>query len=276
MKHRILLCSLLIAATMAACTTIKEDRSSCPCWCTIDFSNVDTSVKSLHLWFFDEAGTLLYRDIINSAEYTNLYEIELKRGNVQYYVWGNVAENTMLDDNSTLNTSLLRLENVQADPLYYYGKRLNTVGENCSDTIIMQKEYSIVEVELLGEPANDYPLYMDTEAGTAGRYVDGRFIEEKCCIEAQPYGVDSLPCVFSFKIIRQKDLTGLKMKLYTIVDDESIVLREFPLGSWLLGLGYDMKSLNLTDISVQLDISMGMASIKIEDWNMTYPVMIVL
>ncbi len=270
-----LLYSLLVILAVA-CTTIKEDRSVCPCWCSIDFSNVDPSIDSLYLWFFDESGSLIIRDTIYSGEYHDYYEVELARGVVDYYVWGNVASNTILDDNGTVSSSLLKMDDIQADPLYYYSKRIDTFRENCKDTVNMNKEHSVIDIVLAGGDVHEYPLTMKIEAETAGQYIDGRLIDRKSNIILTPEPGEMNLCLFKFKTMRQSNPGTLKMTLLAVVNDKEVVVGNIPLGMWLAELGYDMSGANLSDISLELDIALGIVTIDIEDWNMTEPVKIVM
>ena len=86
--------SCFLIAYIISCTSIKEDRRECPCWFSVDFSKVSHDIENLHLWFFDEDGELLKRDTLSVPDYNNVYEIELKRGTVGFYVWGNISGDT--------------------------------------------------------------------------------------------------------------------------------------------------------------------------------------
>ncbi len=276
MKRRIFFCSLLVSV-LAACSTIREDRSVCPCWCSIDFTDVDSSsVKELRLWFFASDGRLLCRDTLYSGEYDNHYEIELERGAVNYYVWGNMGGNTVLDDNSTLNATLLKRQDTDADSLYYYGKRLDASGENCVDTVMMHKEHSVVTIVLLGGYSGKEPLYMEIVGNTAGYYINRGFLEGGCEILLPPAKEWDGRCEFEFKILRQSALEELCMVLHTVNENGEKITNTFPLGMWLLDMGYDMTDENMSDILVELDLAMGYAFIKVEDWQETEPVRIIM
>ena len=89
--------SCFLIAFIISCTSIKEDRRECPCWFSVDFSKVSHDIENLHLWFFDEDGELLKRDTLSVPDYNNVYEIELKRGTVGFYVWGNISGDTEIN-----------------------------------------------------------------------------------------------------------------------------------------------------------------------------------
>lgn len=267
----------LAAVIILSCTSIEEDRSKCPCWCSVDFSQVDSSIGFLHLWFFDNTGTLLYRDTVYSWEYDEFYEVRLDRGAVEFYIWGNVLGNTLLNDNSTLRSSLLKAETCDADPLYFYGKRLDAGGESCCDTVLMQKEHAVVNILLEGGYAAGSELYIGIEGTTSGLYVNRNLIQERFCTYSYPQAnAPEEPCRFSFRLMRQAVLEDLYMTLYTVNDGKKVVIKDCPLGVWLALAGYDMKAENLSDVSLVIDISLGIVSIAAEDWEMAVPVKIEL
>lgn len=264
-------------AVVISCNSIKEDRSKCPCWCSVDFSLVDSSIESLHLWFFDNTGRLLCRDTVYSWEYDDFYEVELNRGDVRCYIWGNLLDNTLLNDNSTLSSSLLKAEKCDADPLYFYSKIIDAGGESCCDTVAMKKEHTVVDIQLKGGYSAENGVYMKLKGGTLGHYVNGSFIRESFYTYSYPQRNDSKElCFFRFILMRQEVLEELYMTIYTMCDGKEVAIKDCPLGKWLVTSGYDMKAEELSDVSLILDISLGFVSISAEDWKTTVPVKIEL
>lgn len=276
MLRKLSIICLLIAAVIS-CNSIKEDRSKCPCWCSVDFSLVDSSIESLHLWFFDNTGRLLCRDTVYSWEYGDFYEVELNRGDVRCYIWGNLLDNTLLNDNSTLSSSLLKAEKCDADPLYFCSKILDAGGETCCDTVLMKKEHAVVDIQLKGGYTAENGLYIKLKGGTLGHYVNGSFIKESFYTYSYPHTNDfKESCFFRFRLMRQEVPEELYMTIYTMCDGKEVEIKDCPLGKWLVASGYDMKAEELSDVSLILDISLGFVSISTEDWETTVPVKIEL
>lgn len=271
-KWIILLCGFV--AVLSGCSRIKEDRSVCPCLCSLDFSQVNPDIKVLHLWFFDQAGDLLGRDTLYPPEYGGAYEIELKRGTVNYHIWGNISTGTELTDDLTLNSSLVKMENASADSLFYSTKELNTKAEVKCDTVVMNKEYATVNFTLKGPFEEDENLYLELSCRTIGQYIDGRSIEDRCTIQSAPVTDSNGSCLFRFRIMRQKSLHGIRVAIITKRNAQAVVIEDYPLGDWLIRSGYDMSAINLSDISVVLDVTMGFITIEIADWQTTLPVKI--
>lgn len=269
MGRFVALCSLI--ALLCCCSTITEDRSKCPNWYVIDFSEVNSSIENLHLWFFDENGTLLFYDTLYPYEYENLYEMELKRGKVNLYVWGNLLANTLLENIITSEASLIKIETAQADSLYRYYKTLDTDGESGLDTVIVRKEYTKLSVQMMGAELLDVPIKMRLDCSTCGRYVNGDFIESQSSIYANP--IEESGMYYSaFNLFRQRVLQDLKLSVIKQDKVEKYLLREFPIGEIMVQQGYDMDADNLKDITINIDISIGVISLVCEDWQVVVPV----
>ena len=264
MGRGLLWCSLMALAI--SCSTIEEDRMGCPCMYRIDFSKVDTQIGNLYLWFFDSKGKPLLMDTLASSEYGDIYEVGLKRGTVGFYVWGNVLENTLLENQFTSDPFLRKGGGFRADPLYSYRKSLDTAGEDGSDVVIVRKEYADLGIILKGGAGQECGFVVRLDCGTSGRYVDGRFLEEDVSLFA-PLAEGDGSCSASFRLMRQKSLRELRMSICREDDLEFCVLDDFPVGELALASGYDMEADDLQDITVVADISAGTVVLRTEDWE---------
>ncbi len=262
----------ILAALIISCTSIEENRNECPCWYTVDFSRVNPQIPALYLWFFDEEGRLLCRDTLSAFEYGQLYEVELKRGSVEFYVWGNVSENTEMEHLSSGSARLLKRDSIDADPLFRYGKILDTGGENGCDTVYLAKEHADMEVVLKGGAVAGVQVFeMILDCGTCGLSVDGSLVEGQSCIISLA-GIEKENYAAEFRILRQSSLDGLKMSLRYTGEDDGYIIEDFPIGRYLEKGGYDMDSKNLKDVRVELDLSVGEFIIDTENWRVVMPV----
>ena len=131
MIRGLVLCSLIVS--VISCSSIEEDRTGCPCWYKIDFSQVDPQIGKLYLWFFQDGDNPPLRDSLTCSDYDDVYEIELKRGTVGFHVWGNVLENTTLESPDESEPVLKKGGGLQVDPLFSYSSTLYTGGEEGTD-----------------------------------------------------------------------------------------------------------------------------------------------
>ena len=79
MKKLWIVLVLLSAAIICSCSVVEENRDNCPCWYTIDLTEVDRSMQNLHLWIFDEEGMLICRDSLHKGAYGE-YEVKVTYG----------------------------------------------------------------------------------------------------------------------------------------------------------------------------------------------------
>lgn len=264
MKRGLVLCSLM--ASLISCTTIEEDRTGCPCWYTIDFSQVDPQIGKLYLWFFQDGDNPPLRDSLTCSEYDDVYEIELKRGTVGFHVWGNVLENTALEFPDKSEPVLRKKEGSGIDPLFSYSATLNTAGEQGSDIVHLRREFADIEIVLKGGAIEPNGLWIKLDCGTCGRYVDGRFLEQGMSLFAGA-SVDGANCKASFRVPRQKSLRDLKMSVSRDASSDSYIMEDFPVGEIMLENGYDMGGDNLQDIMVVVDVSSGKIVIYAGGWE---------
>lgn len=264
MIRGLVLCSLIVS--VVSCTSIEEDRTGCPCWYKIDFSQVDPQIGKLYLWFFQDGDNPPLRDSLTCSEYDDIYEIELKRGTVGFHVWGNVLENTTLEFPHRSEPVLKNSGGLQVDPLYSYSRTLDTYGEEGADVVRLIREYADVEIVLKGGAVEKDGVWIKLDCGTCGRYVDGRFLEESMSLYSGTT-VEGTSCKASFRVLRQKSLRDLKMSVSREASSDSYIMEDFPIGEIMLGNGYDMGGDNLQDIMVVVDVSSGKVVICTEGWE---------
>lgn len=260
-----------MVACLLSCTKyVWENRQDCPCTLTLDLKNIPPGIDTLHVWMFGEDNEILYRDTIGSEYFGRDYEVLIKRNIVRCFIWGNIREATILNDNLTLNTSLIKQKNISADSLYFYKTELNTSGEHCRDVVNLKKDFSTVDVTLKSQPSGTDQIQIELFSGTAGRYVDGRFLAGNGNIISTSF-LQEGNTMFSYRIIRQANLLDVTMALIVLRGDNIPLMEKFPLGKWLQENGYDMTAENLSDIRIEFDLSLNFVQISVDDWQVTFP-----
>ena len=264
---------LLSAAIICSCSTINEDRTKCPCWYTIDFTEVDRRVSNLHLWIFDENGVEICRDSLHGGDYGE-YNVELGRGKAYCYVWGNILNSTSLHEKVSLDSYFVKADNCSSDPLYFYAAVMETAREQGYDRVELHKEYARVDFTVKGNIGYKWPLQMEILLQENGRYVNGGFVKEPGSVYANSQILETNNHIFTFIIMRQSSLGGIVARITAVDDGKEAVVKELPFGQWLISAGYDMNARDLEDIKIELDIAMGILSIKCAGWQRVQPVKI--
>ncbi|MEG1290523.1 MAG: hypothetical protein RR919_09200 [Bacteroidales bacterium] len=249
MKNYLLIITLI---SLTSCTKfVWEDRSECPCILTLDLSNVDKNVSELHLWIFGEDNSILSRDTIAPDRFGGTYDVLIKREMVKYYVWGNIKGATKLQDNLTLNSTLTKVENSSADSLYHYSKQLSTNFESQIDTVYLNKEFITLYFYLDGKPEIVGSEIIIEITSSGGYYLDGSIINSASNVQSTITPAENY-C--SIRLTRQK-IEDMYLLLYSQTDTQKVLIDKYCLGTLLKQNKYDMHSILLQDIIIEIDFS---------------------
>lgn len=264
---------LFLAATVSSCSIIEEDRSICPCWYTIDLTEVDRSMQNLHLWVFNQDGILLYCDTLQNGAFGK-YEMKLDKGKAFCYIWGNLLDGTMLENTGNVNSYFVKAGDCSSDPLFQYSSILDTSGETGIDTVFMNKEFAHVDFTLKGELKSREQLELRVDMTTVGRYIHGGYMEGENAVVSSAEFLGEDYSLFKFRITRQEHFEQMSATITARVEDERYLIKHFPLGEWLISAGYDPMATNMADITMELDMALGILSVRTANWQTILPVII--
>ncbi len=266
----------IIYIAISSCSTIREDRDECPCWSTIDFSQVDSSISSLHIWFLSEDDELLLRDTLFPDNYGIPYNVELERGKLRYYVWGNIRSCMELNDIGKSSSTLFRRDSSEADSLFFYGNCIDAAGESCCDTVIVGKEHICVEVVLLGVAEEIGLPVLELSGAASGYRIDRTIVDGESPIVATPVVDNSGNYRFNFVMTRQSSMEKVVFSLFFEREGGERIesVEEYPLGRVMESSGFDMERKDLADVKIVIDTSLGLFTLKCEDWHSVSPIKI--
>ena len=233
--------SLLI---LFSCDSIKEKRDGCPSIVTLDLSSTDPSIDYLTIWFFGQDGALLERDTVMKENYRNLYNVKMEREVVACHVWGN--QNT--------------------DSLYYCRTDIDATGETATAEIKVCREHADIFL-LLDGYAEGGALSSSIACTTKGRMANGDYVENENIIEGVAGKGTDGKLLFRHRIIRQKDISAMKLTITSFSPDGLRHEHVYSLGEWLRSLDYDMNARNLEDVVIEADFSFSYFNITVEPWN---------
>lgn len=267
------------ALFLGSCTVL-ENRDGCPNYLVVDLQEVDKTIKEWQMWLFDEEGTLLLKDTIYRRSYQEPYMISVPRANdVKCLMWGNMRNATRIDECYSYRTSFEKLPDVWADSLYFFSDTISTKGENSYVKVIPGKEFATVDIYIKGWVGNDYEAEVAITCASSGFYVSKEFLEGETVTYASVYETGDYYTHFRSRIWRQPDTENVLLKLYIrdLNPDGSLgevkVDTEVPLGEYLFENGYDMNSISLEDIEIEIDYSYNRFQIKVADWEATYKIL---
>ncbi len=264
---------LLFAATAISCSMVEEDRDDCPCWYTIDLTEVDGRVANLQLWLFDKHGKLILNKELQGAPYGKC-EVMVKRGSVVCSVWGNVSQKSLLHNDGTINSCYSKADSCSSDPLFNYVAVVDAGTDAVYDTVRLTKEYAAVDFTLKGSILEGGPYELAMRMNTAGRQMNGDFVLGESSIFSSHSDASDGEYRFMFNMMRQKSIEELEVTLLSLADGGRRVVMKFPFGKWLVTSGYDADAPDMEDITMVLDLATGSLYVKTEDWQTLLPVRI--
>lgn len=294
--NRILFVMWMAGMLLLSSCSVKEDRSGCPCWMTVDLSDVAES-----RWKSPEMqSNIEHQDVTKSPE---------TRPNVAANVLLRLRGNSDEDEvdyafkmTETVNTEVGALEyevprgsigvsviempdrvghdviagydgdeirvpvGEQMDSLYGFFKMYHTRCESVLCDVELHKEFCTVSFTL-GEDGYTSPYDIEVWGNVAGvsawdlTPVQGEF----------RYAPMQENGVYQVRVPRQVDnsleLVMLEIPDQVGYDGERVVVDRLPLGEYIVRSGYDWTAEDLADVNVALDLEMQQVMITVSGWD---------
>ena len=302
--NRLLFVMWMAGMLFLSSCSIKEDRDVCPCWMTVDLSDVAESrwkspevqsstdyqsvTKSLKSrQHVAESVVLRLRgnsdeDAIN-YEYQVTEEVKVSSGALEYEVPRGavgVSAVALCRDFSTPLRSARndRLQSgnygdeirvpvsEQMDSLYGFFKMYHTRCESVLCDVELHKEFCTVSFTL-GEDGYTSPYDIEVWGNVAG-------VSAWDLIPVQGdfrYAPVQKNGVYQVRVPRQEDnsleLVMLEMPDQVEHDGERTVVDRLPLGEYIARSGYDWTAENLEDVHIALDLENQQVMITVSGWD---------
>lgn len=268
---------LLLTGTLLYNCTVFEDRSGCPNYLTVDFSQVDSGIKEWQLWIFDNDDLLIFKDTIYRASYSSPYIVQVPRSkNAKCYLWGNIRGATQLNEVYSLGTFLTKELDISADSLYFSMDTINTDMEDSYLNVKPTKEFATIDIYMKGWVEHDFTAELKLECANSGFYINKNLCGSSSYTTVPIYDTGDYYTHFRCRMLRQRDTENIilsvliKRKNIDGSIGEILVEKDIPIGKYLEENGYNMQNESLEDISMEIDYSYNQCFIKAEDWEATY------
>lgn len=285
---------------MSSCS-IKEDRDWCPCWMTVDLSDVaESSWKSPEVQSNIEhqdvikspesrsnvAENVLLRLRGNSDEDAVEYEYQMTEairadaGTLEYEVprgavgVSAVALGREIPGQARYHGDEIRIPvGEQMDSLYGFFKMYHTRCESVLCDVDLHKEFCTVSFTL-GTDGYTSPYDIEVWGNVAGvsawdlMPVKGEFryapLQKNGVYQVRvPRQVDNSLELVMLEIPDQVGYDGER----TEDDAERVVVDRLPLGEYVARSGYDWAAEDLADVSVALDLEKQQVMITVSGWD---------
>lgn len=252
---RLLLAVLSLTSILCACS-VREDRSGCPCFLTLDLSGLDAETLADSgceelVWTLMSGDTCIGGRIpVDDLPEEQL--VEVPREDAFLYVLAG-------DEGLFVPGEGLVIPSGSESPrLYAFAAAVETSRPELSVPICLHKRYARLEIRF-------------REALRPG--TECRLLGEVCGYDPM---AEPLPGVFSFPVV--PDRNGRCEVVLPAQADGSLLLclyrngeleRAFSLGTYILESGYAWEAEDLEDISLEIDYLHAPVRYKVEQWKKT-------
>ena len=303
--NRLLFVMWMAGMLFLSSCSIKEDRDGCPCWMTVDLSDVAESrqkspgrqsgidyhsvTKSLKSrQQVAESVVLRLRgnsdeDAIN-YEYQVTEEVKVSSGALEYEVprgavgVSAVALGNEIPSQARYDGDEIRIPvGEQMDSLYGFFKMYHTRCESVLCDVNLHKEFCTVSFTL-GEDGYTSPYDIEVWGNVAGvsawdlMPVQGDFryapVQKNGVYQVRvPRQEDDSLELVMLEIPRQARNDSEEIPDQVGYDGERAVVDRLPLGEYIARSGYDWTAEDLADVNVALDLEMQQVMITVSGWD---------
>ena len=302
--NRILFVMWMAGILLLSSCSVKEDRSGCPCWMTVDLSDVAESrwkspevqsniehqdVTKSPESLSNVAENVLVRLRGNSDEDAVDYEyqvteaVKVNVGALEYEVPRGSVGVSAVALGKDFSTPLRSARNdrlqsgnygdeirvpvgEQMDSLYGFFKIYHTRCESILCDVELHKEFCTVSFTL-GEDGYTSPYDIEVWGNVAGVSA----WDLMPVLGEFRYAPTQKNGVYQVRVPRQVD-NSLELVMVEIPDQvgydgERVVVDRLPLGEYIARSGYDWTAEDLADVNVALDLEMQQVMITVSGWD---------
>lgn len=247
-RHILHITVSILAAMSAISCSVKEDRTTCPCWLTIDMTGCDPAP---YVSGVSSGGILETRERMEAGKET----FEVGRNIASTFVCS-IPE----QPGGSLDGSIYRIrDGHDADSLWAFAGTADCRGESATVEARLHKQYATVTLRVAGEDdGSPYPFTL----GVSGKVCGMDLLTLKPVNGEFHVNLEEREGMFTFNLPRQ--LAGDRLWL-TASDGEDT--DKLPLGEWILETGYDWTADDLKDIDMELDYARASVTISVEGWE---------
>lgn len=252
--------AVLCAILLLSCS-VKEDRTECPCFLTLDLGAVETAalarqgLDSLVVGvvsgtdFYEEMGFAL-RDNVQE------YNLAVPKSQVDVIVACGIGRNGLSSGGFSIP------EGNECPAVYLFSDSFLADAGEMRRTVTLHRNYCMLSVSMkTSYNAHARPYLIHLEGNVSGCLMDGTPAEGVFSCFSSP----SSGGLCHLNIPRQKD--GSLMLDVHFQDTGEI--RSFPVGEYILESGYDWSAPDLEDIQVEMDFSLSGLTFSISGWKKT-------
>lgn len=240
-----------LLSLLCSCS-VKEERTPCPCWLSLDVGGCKGKSDSLTLSLWGEHSHL--SEEICIEDYPEMFESEVEKGSVR------LAAVCGYDRRDVRDGVILSDPGEEAPAVLGYASTIDCTGESASDSVILGRQTARIHLAVETSPGEDYPYALSVVSDVCGLHtrdlspVKGEF--------THPLRLDS-EHVCTFRLYRQHD----DSRPVIVVQRDGQEEDRLPLYDWIKAVGYDWRTPDLEDIFIRMDYARADVTITVSDWQ---------
>lgn len=256
MNTKTILGSIILLQALTCCLTacsVKENRSECPCFLIVDFS--ETEVTEMKYAEVNAAGQegFLYEAEIPASQYGERHVIAVPRTGV----FLNVSYGS--ESSFSPEKGFVIAPGRNFPPLYLYSSYLDTNAETVKAKVKMHKEHCRINIRMKAA-SGSYPFSILVKGDVCGVGIDGLPVPGPFSYAPTMDGDGSCSV-----IVPRQTSSSLTLEIV----GENDVLRVFSIGEYIIESGYDWTAENLEDVDVVIDYAKTEISFSVNGWEKT-------
>lgn len=242
------LCVLVLSVSC----TVKEDRIDCPCEFILDLSEcrIKDDVLTFSIW---DEGKKIVSEYFYGDDLGKKYSFQL--GRKEYCGSAYTGDSNSLHD----GWNLMVKYGLQADSLYAWAQRIDAIGENANEVVLLHKQFATVTFDLTAYDKAESPLLVRLTSNYGGIYL----------LSLEPAKNDFLyefntdgSCFYPVRLTRQGD-NSLTMEIFS----GGVSIAKINIASILDSNGYDWSATDLSDITVPVSVKDADITVMPDPWT---------
>lgn len=240
---------LLLAGTVSC--SVKEDRTPCPCYLQISFTDPDASGTVI---LQGQGAAASFREQLRVEECRPYWSRAVGKGSLMFSACKGIHVSAIEGSRVTIPVGR------QADSLYAFFAQVDATGDFAPVPVTLHKQFATVFLDL---------------RKTTGELTDYGFSVTGKTSGTDLQGFAPLPGPFRFEPVAREGEDILSFRIPRQAgDDLSLSIRSgdaepslFPLGELIRDTGYRWETEDLQDIYVSIDLTRGKVLVVTGDWE---------
>ena len=243
---------MALTLLLAVSCSFKEERTGCPCWLTLELSDVKRVSDKASIELLED-GEIIYSDMVSGKDIRNgQFERTVLKGIVRTSVCSGAAR--------VSSSKALFNKGNMVDTVWAHTAEVDCTGETAVDVVRMHRQFARVTLRFLdrGSAQGIYALSVSTDCGGLDLLTLSPLPGDwGMTLELTDEGTAG----FFVPRLRQE---GRLVLTVTSAEKEK---DEIDLQRLLEDAGYRWDREDLDDVTVGLDFNLGVVGIRIDPWK---------